>query len=427
MKKIIPFIVLLSLGVFSAFAQNFEISGQFRPRAEYKHGYRTLFSDTTDPATAISQRTRLNISYANQKVKTYLSLQDVRTWGDVATGNKADLNGSMIHQAWAELFLSPVFSVKAGRQTLVYDDQRIFGNSDWNQQSRSHDALLLSYKNKSKLNIQAAIVYNQNTEKDTGTFYTLTNNYKSLYSLWAHKDWEHLSLSLVFANVGMPFAKTGQAKPDQIIKYTHTVGPYITYQQGKIKGNAAFYYQTGKNNKDIDKAATYGSVDLGYNVTEKFKAGIAFQYFSGNNQVDPDKEKDHEFSTLFGTGHKFNGWMDYFYAGNSHKGVGLLDINLPLSYKKEKWTFDLRIHQFSATASIMDPEDNSKSMEKNLGTEADLGFQFQFSPDVLISGGYSQMFGTKSLAALKGGSHTVTQNWVWLMVNITPSFFRNEK
>jgi hypothetical protein len=61
----------------------------------------------------------------------------------VKTANKSDVNGLMVHQAWGELFLTSKLSVKAGRQTISYDDQRLIGFSDWNQQARSNDALLI--------------------------------------------------------------------------------------------------------------------------------------------------------------------------------------------------------------------------------------------------------------------------------------------
>ena len=70
-----------------------KIDTELRPRFEYRHGYKTLFPDNTDPAAFVSQRTRLNAGFKNEKLNFYLSLQDVRVWGDVPQLNSSDSNG----------------------------------------------------------------------------------------------------------------------------------------------------------------------------------------------------------------------------------------------------------------------------------------------------------------------------------------------
>ena len=72
-------------------------------------------------------------------------MQDVRVWGqDASSVNRVttDANdGFMLHEAWAEISLVDTgkviknFSLKIGRQELVYDDVRLLGNLDWLQQA----------------------------------------------------------------------------------------------------------------------------------------------------------------------------------------------------------------------------------------------------------------------------------------------------
>ncbi len=57
-----------------------------------------------------------------------VSAQDIRVWGDVNTLSESDVNGTAIHEAWASVLLDSKFSLKMGRQEIVYDDSRIFGN-----------------------------------------------------------------------------------------------------------------------------------------------------------------------------------------------------------------------------------------------------------------------------------------------------------
>ncbi len=427
MKKNTLIIAFFALLAGQALPQTFELSGQLRPRAEYKHGYRSLIGDGVDPAFAISQRTRLNFSYGTSRVKTMLSVQDVRIWGDVATSNKSDLNGIMIHQAWGEFFLHENFSVKAGRQTLVYDDQRLFGNSDWNQQGRSHDALLLKYAPTAKNSIQFGFAYNQSSDKDTGTFYSLEKNYKTLQYLYIHTENEgKLGMSFFLANVGMPGSKTIDSVTSQVNRNMQTLGPIFYLNRGKIRSNLAFYCQTGKNQKNIEKRAYFLGGEFNYTVRKAKTLGIGFQYLSGNDQVDADAY-DHEFSTLFGTGHKFNGWMDYFYAGSTHKGVGLLDVYIPAGMKREKFSADFQLHYYRAAANVKDPSSSAESMDAYLGTEVGIMITYTFFPELTFAAGYSQMFGTKTLEALKGGNKDIMQNWSWLMLTFNPVFIKTEK
>ena len=67
--------------------------------------------------------------------------------------------------------LSESTSVKAGRQEIIYDDHRIFGNVDWAQQGRSHDAAIVGWSGPDDLVLHAGFAFNQESERLTGTFY----------------------------------------------------------------------------------------------------------------------------------------------------------------------------------------------------------------------------------------------------------------
>jgi len=184
--------VLIGLG-FGLFAQrgNAQITftGQLRPRAEWRDGFGTLKPTNNKTAALISQRTRLTFNYRSNRLIFQTTLQDVRVWGqDASTITVNDGSRLGVHEAWAELVLSnrkdtsfknsPVdyLSLKAGRQELVYDDERLLGNLDWLQQGRRHDALVLKALHKGwRADLGAA--FNQNTDviNYNGTYYTPAN------------------------------------------------------------------------------------------------------------------------------------------------------------------------------------------------------------------------------------------------------------
>ena len=85
-------------------------------------------------------------------------------------------DGLMIHEAWAEISLVDTgkviknFSLKIGRQELVYDDVRLLGNLDWLQQARRHDAALLKFDHNG-WTAHLGAAYNQNAERKSNTIY----------------------------------------------------------------------------------------------------------------------------------------------------------------------------------------------------------------------------------------------------------------
>jgi hypothetical protein len=126
-QVILPLLSLILLLPLSSEAQ-FTLSGQVRPRAEYRHGYKKLADEGQNPAFFIQQRTRLLSTYRTDQLRFGLTVQDIRTWGSVKQLNVSDDHLS-IHEAWGELVLNEHFSLKLGRQELAYDDRTIWPSS----------------------------------------------------------------------------------------------------------------------------------------------------------------------------------------------------------------------------------------------------------------------------------------------------------
>lgn len=413
------FFTLLFFQFYCSYAQDFELSGQIRPRAEYRHGYKSLFDDNYDPATAISQRTRLKFFYSSPKFKTMFSFQNINIWGELKTNTNYDVNGFSVYQAWGELFVDPELSLKLGRQEINYDDQRLFSISNWGQAGRRHDAILFKYEPEN-FQIHLGAAFNQDADKDTGTFYG-QNNYKSLQFMRFHYDDKSLSVSFYILNNGFAHNVVENSISKQYIRYSQTVGPFVSFKKEDYSLNASAYYQFGKNSKNKDLSAYLLGALFNYKVTKNFGIGIGGELISGNNQ-DELVTEDHEFVLSFTSSHKFNGSMDYFYSSKGHGGVGLLDIYMPITYKYDKLQFVLNPHYFAANANIINK--NKVIMDKFLGVELDFNVNYSLANDLSIELGYSQMFGTESLQLVKGGNYKLTQNWAYVMFTFTPSIFK---
>ncbi len=459
MKKTITFklttVLLLVLFSSKAFSQ-FVISGELRPRAEYRDGYKKLNAHTVVPALFISQRTRLNLKYKNSWFNTYLSLQDVRVWGSQKQLVANEDFGFSIHEAWAEAKFgkSKSLSAKFGRQEIILDDHRIFGSVGWAQQARSHDALILKYTNPKVVDVQFGLAYNNEKFSLSGVPYT--KGYKTFQYLWLNKKLldNKLAISLLFLNKGDEVTNAATITDPADFKawnnYTQTIGTHTAFKTGDFKAGLNFYYQMGNMAtynpaKDPNNlSALLFGLDLAYKI-KNLSLGLGYEYQSGNSQTDTTiaySETNHAFTPFFGTNHKFNGHMDYFYVGNHVGSVGLQDIYLKLKYnnlKADKFKFYVGgdFHAFLSGAAIFDSyqlEDDpsatvdiTKAMGSYLGTEMDLYFGFPITKGVNFKMGHSAMFATRSMEALKGGDKKQYNNYSYMQIVIKPTFFDSSK
>ena len=418
--KELRILILLVLGGMSASiqAQELDVNLQVRPRFEYRNGYKTLLPEGQEGTSQISQRSRLNFNYKQEQLTVKLTLQNTRTWGDVPTTAAADKNGVAVFEAWAQYDFTPKWSARMGRQVLSYDNQRILGEQDWGQQAQSHDALTVSFHSeKNQLDFGGA--YNSTAENVLQTPYTVAS-YKALQYAWYHTTFDKLGASLLLLNTGYEYAN---ADAKLLVDYKQTFGTYLSYKTDKIDSNLWLYGQTGKST-DLQVSAWNAAANFGYNITESFKAGLGYEFLSGKRTNDGSTVIK-SFNPIFGTNHGFNGYMDYFYVGNHLNNVGLQDAFIKLNYNVNKWQFALIPHAFLAAAKVVTPL--NEELDSYLGTEIDATFGYNFKKDITVSGGYSQMFGSKTLEFIKNGDAGHTNNWAWLMISVNPRIFSWKK
>jgi hypothetical protein len=395
-----------------------KFTGEIRPRTEYRHGLKSLFDSSKDAAFFTSQRTRLNLGYTQEKFRVGLSVQDVRVWGDVKQLNMSDKNKLMLHEAWGELIFNENFSLKVGRQELVYDDSRILGNVGWAQQARSHDLALFKFKTDEKGKFHVGFAVNNDMETLSRQLYM--TSYKNMQFAWYNRKSDQFDFSLLFMNVGLQRDKDTGPDEDLETRYSQTFGTHMNYRPGKVALTGSLYAQTGKDGADNDLSAYMFDIGAKFPLGSNWKGNVGIQMLSGTD--DDEMEDNNSFTPLFGTNHKFNGHMDYFYVGNHVGDVGLTDIYGGLNYKKDKWSFGSAIHHFSTAADLIDTSGDKQ--DKYLGLEIDLSVGYKYSKNVLVKAGYSHMFASDSMEVLKGGDSGETQNWGWVMLVFKPNFLK---
>jgi len=404
------------LALFIAFPTmaQFKFSGEFRPRTENNHGLKSLVDVDQKAKLLTTQRTRLNLNFKAEGITTKLVLQDVRLWGAQRQLVGNEMNGVSIHEAWGEAGLSDNFALRLGRQGVVYDNQRKFGSVGWAQQGRSHDLALLKYNG--IVEVHLGLAYHESGMR--GGFYNGPDAYKFMQFVWLSKKAGNLKISLLALNNGLPKDITddqGEITSQDII-YTKTLGPNLVYNRNNLTASGNFYYQTGTllNGNSLSAFEYMLQVDL--KALDKLSVGISYEVLSGTNAESEDAAS-RSFTPFYGTNHKFNGHMDYFYVGNHGGSVGLNDLTGRLKLAVGKVKLGLDLHGFWSFAPI------AGINETYLGTELDLSANIPINRAVSMVAGYSHLFATDAMEVLKGGSADETQNWAWVMFTFKPTFY----
>ena len=414
LTKIITIGLVITGSLLELNAQ-FSISAQLRPRMEYRDGYRFPKGVDADAAFFISQRTRLILAFKNEKIKLFISPQDIRVWGSEKQLAKDPNFG--LHEAWGQIMLSGHFSVKAGRQELVYDGHRLLGNVEWVQQARSHDALVFKFeKNDLKLDFGGA--FNQSVENVFTTHYR-PDNYKALAFLHVGKVSEKFSWN------GMVISDAFE-KNDTIheLAWRYTLGTLLGYKTGDLSLEGSIYWQGGKTKTDIDISAYLFNLKALY----KFNKGavaVGFDFVSGDDPTDKDFQA---FNTLYATNHKFYGFMDYYLnVPADTDGGGLQDYYLNVNFNtSNKSSFKLFYHQFFLANDVPDLTNPGEMLSNNLGGEADAVFEYKMASYATFNIGLSMYFPNATTAQIKGGSMDKINTWGWVMLSLKPELFRTK-
>lgn len=445
-------LVICCMGTVVPSEAQLSLSGQLRTRSELRDGQGAPAVADTVPAFFTSQRTRISVGFSGYRFKVFTVVQDVRVWGqDASTVNRVTpsaQNGLMIHEAWGEILLLDTgsrikeFSLKVGRMELNYDDARLLGNLDWLQQARRHDAVLLKFENKG-IAAHLGAAFNQNEERKANTIYNGvptgypagTNGigvmYKSMQFLHVSKKFRSSALSWLFFKDDFSKFNYDNTSPQQP-KPVFESGVWSRYTTGahfagslteRITATADAFYQGGHYREGTALNEYFFSVAALYAYNKRLSFGPGVDLTSGNNGADPAKRYQ-RFDPLYGTPHKFWGYMDYFYAGDAFGSNGLLDVYLKTRFATtDKSYLTLDVHQFSLPNAVTDEQGNL--MSKSLGLEFDLVASLALTKVITFEGGYSfmHMGSTMSSTPVKNVAEANRNaQWAWLMISIKPSF-----
>ena len=431
LKSLVIISVLLFNFCFFTNAQEeqqnqFNVSMQLRPRAEYRNGYKTPLTETDISTGFVNQRSRLSLDFQRQGLSAMLSLQNVSVWGEYPVSNVYESN-TVIYEAWAKLKGQSGFFAKFGRQVLHYNDGRLLSVADWNQASRVHDALKFGYQ--TELNqLDLVLAYNQDADKNSGgTYYRAIGvPYKTMQALYyQNNSSEVFTPSFLFVNIGL---EEGDAVAgDSKLANMQTLGTNLIYKplpELRFQGNA--FYQMGKRRNSDTKISAYMLTLRGdYDVTKQVRFTAGTDFLSGEEYRSPNSNDTYNaFNWLYAGNHGLYGVMDFFIDSPYRSGMnlGIWDKFLGVTYKaNSKMSVGLTYHHFSTANEVYDQA--GEKMNSGLGSEIDLQVDYNIMKDVRLLCGYSTFFGTPTMDYVKGGDHKHWQDWAFLSVVVNPRIF----
>lgn len=418
--RLIFFVCLISLQAAFGYAQvdSFKIDFNFRTRTEVDNGFKTLLPKGKKTETNIYARARMGFNYYYRKLEVRFAGQDIRVWGEAGSIVAKAANFTLF-DAWAQYRFTPKVAFKVGRQELSYDDERLLGALDWAMQGRRFDAVkgIFTLSPQSKLEIVGT--YN-NDDDDTndleGTeFYKIVEageRTKSIQVLhYQHQPVRGFSFSGIgLNNIVQSADGRHRAMATLGVHLKQSFSPRIS-----IYGSA--YYQFGRNTQNQEKKAYQVSLNMALKPVSLWRMVLGGEWLSGTG-YDADKGKNNSFSPLYGTNHKFNGFMDYFFVGNYFNSFGLNDYYWNNTFTTgSNNNLYVSLHYLSSNALLQ------KDRSRYLGTEVDLVFTHKFSSSFLVNLGYSHLFYSENMRLVKAVVNPAqTQFWAWLSIGFTPQF-----
>jgi len=412
-------------------ANSLNISVEMRVRSELRHGYRSIPVKDTAASFSTSQRTRLNFDFKTKRLDFYASIQDARVWGQQdpregqggsgLTSTPATTFPVYLFETYVEPHFNDKWSVRIGRQRIMYDNQRLFAENDWRLAGNSHDAIRFIYNNNINLNTELTFAFNQSNENAFTSNYA-PNGFSNYKDLLVHYLNYKISKSFILTTLNTMDGYQSAYNPKTNYQ-RFTSGGRLEYQSYNWYATTAAYYQYGKDSSGKKLAAYYIQPEIKY-TSKNTSIRLGMEYVSGQ---DSTSSKDNNFVPLYGVAHRFMGNLDLFTSfPRDLKSSGLINPYLFYQYKKDKWTVRIENHLFYTHTGFA-----FKGMPANnkfLGFENDWRLNFKPTPVIDLEYGFCWASVTNSMVELKNtiktsadlNNYSKTPYFTYLSLRVTP-------
>ncbi len=323
---------------------DFNPTGQYKIRFRHEEGRDFVAGGNANTAR---HRARLGFGVTYQDaVGGMIQVQDVRVFGSERnTLGDFSADGFDLHQGYLRLMPIEGLEIRIGRQEIAFENHRLIGNVGWIEQARSFDAGRLMFESGMlKLDSFYAKVSEASASPLDATGAPIFTEDRDVLGFNLHiAPFDELEVAPIF--IGDFGGNDGTRRL--------TVGGLVT---GKTAFGLSYggegYYQHGNANGDVAYRAFLVGGYLGFKAkvnTQPFVRAFA-DVLSGD--AAPGDGTRRTFNTLFHTGHKFYGEMDFFLnlpADTFQRGLADIGGTVGLSPMKLMKAY-ATLHHFRATA-----------------------------------------------------------------------------
>jgi hypothetical protein len=377
-------------------AQDVVLGGELRPRYEARN---PVVRDWTDRETRdfVSMRTRASLLASLPRgVRGFVQLQDVREWGADPNTMALRATGLDLHQGWIEIGHEATadLSVRAGRQELVYGEERLVGAVDWAQQARAFNGVRVRARPLGGLVLDGLAM--PIGDEDVGE----PGSGAALYGVYGVLD--RVGSLDAYLLYNTEDSRVGEPAVTSRVTNQYTVGGRWSAGTAGFTWRLEAALQRGTR-MDRDVSATLVAARLGRALTDRAGLDLWYDRLSGDD--DPAAGTIRVFDTLFATNHRFYGSMDLFTDIPVHTaGRGLQDLALKGRYRLlEDVQLALDLHSFRLAAT-------SGEEPSRVGEEADLEARWAYTRGVSLSGGAAYFRPGEAWSAVLG---RVDRRSVW--------------
>jgi hypothetical protein len=396
----------------------YSIAGQIRHRSE-------IDGRNFDPAARAMWfnllRSRLSVAVTPlPDVNVFVQVQDARLFGGENPGSaRGTTDGSAkaldFHQAYFSVgkLFGTSLNVKVGRQELLYGNERLIGTLGWSNVGRAFDGGVLSYTTES---LSADMLALKLVGSQTGFTW---ENLRGLYSTLRFFQPHLVDAFVLFDDNTSEVPKGVDAGAAKLTRTT--IG---TYARGKLQlgdYELEMIYQNGKmalndSSARADIRAYLFSGSVGYTLNPESKLRIGLLYTRTSGDESPKDQNVGTFNSLFATGHKFFGYMDYFPGVLSEYGLQdfalLTSLNITGSVS---CTADF--HHFALERAAMLTEDPGEKVHKrSVGQELDLTTTVKYNANFSFIVGASAFVPDRVMRNARGSATTY---WVYVMTQVS--------
>jgi hypothetical protein len=394
-----------------------KIGGEVRFRIESRQDY-DFDSSADNPAADdrfLLSRIRINFDVNPiDPLRFFAEIQDSRDYGvgiDRRSGGGAFEDRVDFFQLFADIKNLTDFpmTVRLGRQTLAFGDQRLVGAFGWSNVGRSFQGVRVIIEPEPvDVNFWVVdVVVPEDGELNEATW---SGDFIGTNLTWKNVPQGRLDTYFLMRDRGDEtwiYTVGGRFKGDPLA-------------DGKVDYDAEFAFQTGEYSEGIDQIAIAFHGGAGYTLKQVTgNPRLGFQYNFATGDSDPNDTENKTFDNLFPTNHLHYGYIDFLSWRNMHN-VKIESSMRPVEKLLLKgdfhifWLKTVRDAWYNAGGGVIRRLVPDLDADASIGREIDITARYTHNRHFNVMAGFSY-FLTGSFVEATGSSDN--PSWFYLMTS----------